>query len=171
MLTLHIGEETIPVIFGNDELLKKELQDKGLNPIIVNPPTALPIFFPAPDLVADNDIKYKDSDVDARVVELTPEVTTYHGSRVNKLHAKTLVLLQMVLPDVKWPIDHSKRSYVVQHLLGLIDLTLKLADASAVSQLSVVWKYPESGLHPKHQACLGDVLINLQAYLQNKETI
>lgn len=165
MLELHIGNDKIPVIFGNDEELQKALAEKGVTPVIVNPPDALPMFFPSPELTAEADINYHDTTPDAKVVVLTPEVTTYHGVRVQKLHDKTLELLRLVLPDVVWPVDSSKRSYVLQHLIGLIDLTLKLKDSSVASKITIVWKRPEDGLHPKHQANLGDVVIRVQEYL------
>ncbi len=165
MLELHIGEEKIPVIFGNDDELQKTLAEKGIQPVVVNPPSALPVFFPSPDLTAVHDIKYHETSPTAQVIELTPEVTTYHGERVQRLHDKTLELLHLVLPDVVWPVDGSKRSYVLRHLLGLIDLTLKLSDSSTASRITIVWKRPEDGLHPKHQASLGDVVIRVQEYL------
>lgn len=169
MLLLCIDEEKIPVIFGNNEALKNSTEKKGLKPIIINPATALPIFFTSPDLAAKHDIKYEETESNARVVELTPQVTTYHGARVQKLHTETLGILRLALPDVVWPIAAAKsRSYTLQHLLGLIDLTLKLADISTHKELCIVWKYPEAGLHPAHQTGLGDIVIQIQKYLKKE---
>lgn len=165
MLELEIGEEIIPVLFGNDSLLENKLKEQGLKPLVINPPTALPVFVPSPDLAEKHDIKY--SSPGAVVLELTPEVTTYHGLRVQSLHDDTLRIARMVIPSLEWPLERSNRSYAVQHILGLIDLSLKVVDAG--KNVRVIWKYPESGLHPQHQLGLGDAIIAVRAYFSNLE--
>lgn len=44
-----------------------------------------------------------------------------------------------------------------QHVAGLLDLSLRLLASGA----NVGWKFPETGLHPRHQANLADVILIL----------
>jgi hypothetical protein len=84
---------------------------------------------------------------------LDPEATVYHGSRVRVLHPRTAELLAAV--ERERPIARTAVAY--HHLVGLLDLTLKLKDQGR----SLFWKNPEAYLHPWHQANLGDVAILL----------
>ena len=98
-------------------------------------------------------------------IELDVEVTTYHAQRVKKLHPEF---------DMVWRLFHSKTSNPTiigpdpvdsdnirkmgsgaVHLMGLIDLTLKLTDKN----VPIAWKFPESFLHPGWQVALADLAI------------
>lgn len=86
-------------------------------------------------------------------VEITPEISVYHGERVKILHPKTLKLAKLVLNKEQLEQPSPMRS----HVIGLIDLTLKFQSLGA----GVMWKHPETYLHPKAQLSLADVLIAL----------
>jgi hypothetical protein len=68
-------------------------------------------------------------------------------------HASTAALLTIIEGDRPLP----RTSAAYHHVVGLLDLTLKLRDAGC----QVAWKHPETYLHPWHQANLGDVAISL----------
>jgi len=94
-------------------------------------------------------------------VRLEPEVVVYHAERVQMFHHRTAELVAyvfeledstLVTPD--W--CRSKGREVLQ-VAGLIDMSLKLFSKG----VPCVWVEPESGLHPRHQCQLADVLIQL----------
>lgn len=163
MLQIKTSTTTFPVIFGKHPALKKKLESENNTQVIeIDPEDALPLIFVSPDM-ATEDLKYEDPE--RGVVELTPEVAIYHGERVQTLHEKTLGLLQLVLPQIEqWPV--SPRSRAVCQLVGYIDLTLKFQQMQV--QKVVVWKYPESGLHPALQASMGDMVIQLDNILKHR---
>ena len=103
--------------------------------------------------------KYKNA------VVLTPEVTTYHGERVSTegLHAKTMLIVSSIFHDFDcWKVDRKESQFA--HVFGLIDLTLKMFDKKA----NVVWKHPETYLHPRYQVGLGDAAIMVDNYKRGK---
>ena len=62
--------------------------------------------------------------------------------------------LRLDLTDDNW---FHKGNGVV-HLIGRIDLTLKIWQQAPVS---IVWKYPEAGIHPAAQCEIADLLIRI----------
>ena len=97
-------------------------------------------------------------------VQLTTEVTVYHAERVRRLHGRFaefwLAFMRNTSPAT--PVDYEVTADRIRqmgtgavHLMGLIDMTLKLTDKAA----RVVWVYPESFLHPGWQVALGDLAI------------
>jgi hypothetical protein len=96
-------------------------------------------------------------------MELDPQASLYHGERVKKLHPQFLEAWNVFMSEVSvksnidpTPDNIRQGDMGGVHLMGLIDLTLKLQD---VSNKRIVWKYPESFLHPGWQVGLGDLII------------
>ncbi len=96
-------------------------------------------------------------------VKLDSEVTTYHAQRVQKLHPAFIDAWQLFFKNTSRessdpPADPDmirKMGSGSIHLMGLIDLTLKLSDMN----ISVAWVYPESYMHPGWQVALADLAI------------
>lgn len=97
-------------------------------------------------------------------VELDMQATTYHAERVQKLHIDFYEAWHVFMsnanpagPDLGpiSPDELRKMGSGVLHLMGLIDMTLKFSDMG----VSVVWKYPESCMHPGWQVALGDLAL------------
>jgi len=92
-------------------------------------------------------------------VSLDIGATTYHADRMTKPHARLDEMLVMVTGA---PLaEHGdKRGWGLglRHVVGLLDLTLKLLDQN----IGIHWAYPESALHPKWQLGLADVLLALK---------
>jgi len=80
----------------------------------------------------------------------------YHGKRVRRLHADTLRLAGLAISTAGMSQDafcDGDNGDGQINIVGLIDMTLKLIDMS----VPIVWRFPESGLHPSVQTGLGDV--------------
>tara|TARA_R110000822_G_scaffold35007_7_gene98883 strand:+ start:926 stop:1354 length:429 start_codon:yes stop_codon:yes gene_type:complete len=75
---------------------------------------------------------------------------------------------RMVFGDLGLP-DHPLQLHGsgVRHVVGLILLT----DTAIGVGLNPFWKFPESYLHPSHQAGLGDLLINYAAHIDGKNNV
>lgn len=121
----------------------------------------LHLIFTDPDLW-DIDLEYADPE---GAFVLDPEVTKFHGARVQQLDERTLDLVHMII-DQPWPQNSEHRSLVTQHLIGLVDLTLKLSDKGIGT---LVWKHPETHLHPKHQANMADMVRCIHKILSHEE--
>ena len=119
--------------------------------------------------VAPITLIYKDPALAKRLsydnrIELTPEVCKLQGGWVAdapaKWHKETPDLLALVFKidplevTRKWVAEAPE---VVTQVLGLIDASLKITDQGG----QIVWIHPESGLHPAHQAQLGEVVLRL----------
>lgn len=104
-------------------------------------------------------------------VPITIEMTVYHAERVKKLHAETEALVDRALEEwqlqamrrwITWK-DKRNAGHIaslgtgVLHVIGLIDLVLKLQDQN----VPIVLVHPESGLHPSIVLKLTDVLLYL----------
>ena len=99
---------------------------------------------------------------------ISPQDTIYHADRVQKLHDEFYTYWHIFHdncgPD--HPPDHSKPTpdefrqggMGKKHMMGLIDLLLKLQDKG----VAVVLKYPETYLHPAWAVGLGDLLLSLK---------
>ena len=99
------------------------------------------------------------------------ETTIYHAERVKKLHPETKDLVNKAL--FSWTRNNQSRSWHwerlfeenrlgqtgngVCHVVGLIDLVLKMQDM----QVPIVLIHPESGLAPSIVLDLTDVLLEL----------
>lgn len=95
---------------------------------------------------------------------LTPEDTVYHARRVKKLHAEFehgwRLFMANTTPPL--PVDYSVDPDTIRgmyigaiHLMGLLDMSLKLSDLF----VPVAWKFPETYMHPGWQVGLGDLVI------------
>lgn len=95
---------------------------------------------------------------------ISPEVTLYHAERVQKLDPDFEKVWRLFHKSVgsakidKMPTADEIRKMGTgsTHLMGLIDLTLKIAVRKKVP---VVWIYPESFMHPAWQVGLADLAI------------
>jgi hypothetical protein len=87
-------------------------------------------------------------------------MTVAHTKNVITLHPRTEKLFKMVFPDYGrevTPDNIRSEGTGMQHVLGLVDLSLLHLDAGT----KFGWRYPEAYLHPAAQAPLADVLIAL----------
>jgi hypothetical protein len=90
------------------------------------------------------------------------EDTTYHASKVQKLHCEFEAVWRFFMSKISQPkeIDYQITADNIRtmgsgalHLMGLIDLSLKLQD----QKIPMVWVYPETFLHPGWQVALADL--------------
>lgn len=86
-------------------------------------------------------------------IRLTSEMAIYHAERVTATHPDTMAMVKMVFPKAEVGPEMDEG---FQHVLGLIDLTLKLRLSHP--GVPVVWARPEQYLHPSEQCALADVL-------------
>lgn len=100
------------------------------------------------------------------VVTLDPEVAQYHIERVQVLDSETWGMLVIVFPflaEREQSASHADMIRAegngVRNIAGFIDMSLKLMQTRP--GIAIVWRGPETGLHPKAQANLGDVVIRL----------
>lgn len=98
------------------------------------------------------DAECPDIDVPGHYI-IEPEHARNHASQCTNLSkeaediCRTAYEMNKILPPFT----------VHVQIMGYVDLTWKLWQRGH----NVQWRYPESGLHPKHQLILGDVLILL----------
>lgn len=117
----------------------------------------LTLLLPSANMAMHN-IEYPDRiPVDAVAIK-------YHADRVDKLHPEFDKYYRLFMKSVSDPHDTDTIPTPAQfrqmgtgllHLMGLIDLALKMQDKN----VPVVWKYPETSLHPGYQAGLGDLFV------------
>lgn len=95
---------------------------------------------------------------------LSSDVTTFHAQKVQKLHIEFEKVWRFFMANTSkpTPVDYDVTSDRIRqmgsgaiHLMGLIDLTLKLWD----KKVPMVWVHPETFLHPAWQVALGDLAI------------
>ncbi len=107
---------------------------------------------------------------------ITPEMTIYHADRVQKLHEEFPTFWREVHVQRRLdkepqcgpiPDEIRKLGMGHRHLMGLFDLSLKLTDQG----VPLVWKYPETYLHPSFQAALADVVILLADYANRPDPL
>ena len=116
---------------------------------------------------------YKDPAHPARVkakgfVNLTVSACVFHGEKVQKLHQRTPhYVMTCIGPKSSWDVieqlwESEDRPYDLIHLVGRVDLTLKLLESGITK---IQWEHPEAGLHPEWQLGIADMLIKLsEAY-------
>jgi len=94
--------------------------------------------------------------------------TTYHAERVQVLHPLFPQFWTVLWEAAKLPVPDPipdrlrQQGTGILHLMGLLDLSLKLFDQG----VPLVWKHPESALHPRLQCALSDLLIALNQHYQ-----
>lgn len=89
--------------------------------------------------------------------------TIYHADRVQKLHEEFYDYWQYFQRNVSdkarmeltkpTPDEFRRMGQGAKHVMGLIDMTLKIMDKG----VPLVWKYPETFLHPAWAVSLGDL--------------
>jgi hypothetical protein len=132
-LTMYVGDE------------KFEVEARQLNIVCQSPESAV-----GPPIRYEN------------CVVLSCQETLYHAERLQKPHAQFREVWEYFMHGVNGPSkidptpDNIRQGGMGgKHLMGLFDMTLKLQDKG----VTVVWRTPESFLHPGWQVGLGDVAI------------
>ena len=77
--------------------------------------------------------------------------------RTRKYHKRTFAAARIVYHDINKDNWYNKGKGP-RHLIGRIDLTLTLLD---IDHPGIVWKYPETHIHPGYQAALSDVMMKI----------
>ena len=107
------------------------------------------------------------------IFEITKEMSVEHYNYIvdtkHSWHKDTLDYAEKVFNKDNYPLFRGDvtgefrrgAGFGFKGVVGLIDLHLVVSDA--YKDISIVWKYPEAGLHPNAQSGLADVLISLQS--------
>lgn len=93
-------------------------------------------------------------------VMITPEMTLNHYRQLGEIDRVSAALFRMVVTDFDRPVSREELDRCCdgfQHLAGLLSLTVRLI----AHKHQIGWKYPETGLHPKYQGNLADVILLL----------
>ena len=99
----------------------------------------------------DISVKPKDDFLD-----MNPEVTVYHGERVNNIDPMAAEWIEHILG---YPlVDKEDREIADKHVIGLCDLSVKLT-AKGAGKIFV--SLPETYLHPKQVLNISDFFIAL----------
>jgi hypothetical protein len=91
---------------------------------------------------------------------VTPEDSLSHFRSLDGIDPLVARLFGVVFPDFDRPVtkEHLDECAVgCQHVTGLLDLSLRLI----LDGVKFGWKFPETGLHPRHQLNLADVVLIL----------
>lgn len=90
-------------------------------------------------------------------VMITPEMSLNHYRELDEIDCVTASLVEMVVGRrlSKAGLDGCDEGF--QRVAGLIALTVRLL----AHRHQVGWRYPETGLHPKYQGNLADVMLLL----------
>lgn len=89
---------------------------------------------------------------------LTPEMNLETFRALTELNPFQIGLFRVVVPDVEPTLESLKDGHLgFQYLMGLIAGTL---NCILLGQ-KFGWKYPETGLHPKYQVNLADLMLLL----------
>jgi hypothetical protein len=100
---------------------------------------------------------FKESFYPDRIM-IDPEMTLDHFRRMEEINPYVAGFFKMVVPDFPEDIvmENLKNAAAgFQHLIGLFDLSLNML----LEKRKFGWRLPETYLHPKYQANLGDALI------------
>jgi hypothetical protein len=95
---------------------------------------------------------HPDIDVPGHII-IEPEHAKHHAANCTNVSA----VAESILKEACEIHGSTPPLTIYEQIIGYVDLTWKLW----LRGHSVQWRYPESGLHPKHQLLLGDVLIML----------
>lgn len=99
----------------------------------------------------DIEVKPKDD-----FLEMNPEVTVYHGERVNNIDPMAAEWTEHILG---YPlVDKEDRALADKHVIGLCDLSIKMT-AKGMGKLFV--SLPETYLHPSQVINISDFFIAL----------
>ena len=93
-------------------------------------------------------------------VMITPEMSLNHYRQLAEIDDFAASLFEMVVTDFgrQVSVEELERCDAgFQQLAGLMSLTVRLL----ANKHQAGWSYPESGLHPKYQGNLADVIIML----------
>ncbi len=125
---LQIGDQTVTI------------ETRPLNLIVQSPQSAM-----------GPDIRYPGC------VVLDSQATLHYAERVKVLDPEFWTVWRLFLAHTSPPTpdDIRRRGTGVRHVMGLIDMSLKLMRKGH----NVVWRHPESHLHPGWAVALGDVAI------------
>jgi len=89
-------------------------------------------------------------------VPITPEMTLKHFDEMDSIDPYSAVLFRIVVNDYHYPVTKKNTQWLAaKHLIGLFSLNFKLM----LEGKKVVWKYPESFLHPRYQGNIAEVMI------------
>lgn len=89
---------------------------------------------------------------------ITPEMSLETFRALTELNALQLGLFKLVVPDVEPTLESLQNGHSgFQYLMGLIAATLNCI----LLRQKFGWKYPETGLHPKYQGNLADLMLLL----------
>lgn len=133
-----------------------QIGDQSLS-IEVSPVT---LIFQSAHSAMGPDIRY----TEPKRVVLDMEATLHHARRVKNLHrefeAAWRLFMENTTPhrEVDYPVTPDRIREMGSgslHLMGLIDMSLKFSDMG----VPVVWKHPESCMHPGWQVALGDLVM------------
>jgi hypothetical protein len=90
-------------------------------------------------------------------VMITPEMSLNHYQELDEIDCVTAALVEMVLGRRLSKADLDGCDNGFQRVAGLMALTVRLL----AHRHQVGWKCPETGLHPKYQGNLADVMLLL----------
>lgn len=93
-------------------------------------------------------------------VMITAEMSLNRYREIDEIDQFAAAMFEMVIPDFGRQVckaELDQCSDGLQQLAGLLSLTVWLLSRKH----AIGWSYPESGLHPKYQANLADVIIML----------
>lgn len=91
---------------------------------------------------------------------ITPEDSLSHFRCLDSIDPLVARLFGVVFHDFDRPVTKAildECQAGCQHVAGLLDLSLRLI----ASETAIGWKEPETGLHPRHQGNLADVILIL----------
>ena len=90
-------------------------------------------------------------------VMITPEMSLNHYRQLDEIDCGTASLVEMVVGRRLSKTDLDGCDDGFQQVAGLLALTVRLL----AHRHKVGWRYPETGLHPKYQGNLADVMLLL----------
>ena len=89
---------------------------------------------------------------------ITPEISLEAFRALKALDPFQIACFKLVVPDVEPTLISLKTGHIgFQYFMGLIAKTLECI----LLQKAFGWKYPETGLHPKYQGNIADLMILL----------
>ena len=102
-----------------------------------------------------------DNNYGANIYKITSDITREHADWIgeDRLHPEFMEFFKIMYAEPsRIRFDNIKDcSNCVRHVIGLVDLTLKLQDM----RVSTGWSFPETYMHPSMQLDLGDLAIKI----------
>jgi len=93
-------------------------------------------------------------------IMITPEMSLNRYRQLGEIDRITAALFRIVVPDFDRPVSREELDKCCdgfQHLAGLLSLTVRFI----AHKHQFGWSYPETGLQPRYQANLADVIVLL----------